>query len=506
MAKPIENLKKIRLEKLEKIRKLGINPYPARSKRKESVSKALKMMGKKVSVAGRVMAIRGHGAIRFFDVRDLSGSIQVVFKKGEISSKSEELLDLLDIADFLCVQGEVFKTKSGEVSVLVSDFQLLTKALLPLPSSWYGLKDVEERYRKRYLDLIMNEDTKKVFQIRSKVIEAHREFLHKAGYIEVETPVLQPLYGGGLARPFKTYHNTLGIPLYMRISTELYLKRLIAGGFEKVFEIGKVFRNEGTDKQHNPEFTLLETMEAYADYKKNMDLVEEMTEFVVKKVFGKTKVNYQGKEIDFKRPWKRITMNEAVKSETGIDFMQITSLEEAIKKAKSLGVELDKHISSSKGLILAAVFEEKVEESLVQPTFVYDFPVETAPLAKKSEKDERIVERFEHYVCAMEASNNYSELNDPVELSKRFKDERKKERLGDEEAHQTDDEFIKAMEHGMPPTSGIGPCMDRLIMILADAPSIRDIILFPTLRPEGEEAKEKDEGVRGDKEIKIKKD
>jgi len=360
---------------------------------------------------------------------------------------------------------------------------------------------VEERSRKRYLDLIMNPRVKKVFEMRSKIVNAHREFLVNRGYYEVETPILHPIYGGALARPFKTYHNALGIPLYMRISTELYLKRLIVGGFEKVFEINKVFRNEGVDRQHNSEFTILETMEAFIDYKENMKLTEEMTEYVIKKVTGGTKIKFQGQEIDLKVPWKRLTMVEAVKEVTGVDFAKIKSLKEAQKVAKDLGVKLDKYLSSAIGLILAAVFEEKAEETLIQPTFLYNYPVETSPLAKKCSDDPRFVERFEHYIAGMECSNNYSELNDPLELAERFKDERKKERLGDEEAHQTDEDFIEAMEYGMPPTSGLGPGIDRLVMILTDSPSIRDVILFPTMRPE---KGYKDNGIRGDRETRLR--
>lgn len=480
----ITNLRKIRLEKLEKIRKLGINPYPARCVRTETIAQALQTVGKQAAVAGRIMAIRGHGGIQFFDLVDQTGKIQLVFKKDELGTTLLKLLELLDIGDFLDACGRVFKTDAGETSISVKDFHLLTKSIQPLPSKWYGLKDVEERYRKRYLDLIMNQEVRKVFEIRSKVIQAHRQFLLNKGYIEVETPILQPLYGGGLARPFKTYHNALGIPLYMRISTELYLKRLIVAGFEKVFEIAKVFRNEGIDRQHNPEFTLLETMEAYINYEDNMKLIEEMTEYAVKEVTGDTKVNFQGKVIDFKTPWQRVTMVKAVKNTCDVDFSKITDLKTAINIAKELKVGLDAYKASAVGLVLATIFEEKVASGLIQPTFVYKFPVETSPLAKKCADDPRFVERVEHYVAGMECSNNYSELNDPLELAKRFKDERKKERLGDEEAHQTDHDFIEAMEYGMPPTSGIGPALDRLVMILADMPSIRDVILFPTLRPD----------------------
>lgn len=471
------------MEKLQKIKSLGIDPFPARYQREQTTSQALKMLNKKVSVAGRIVSWREHGGSIFADLRDESGKIQIFFRRDKLGEKKYDFLKLLDIGDFLGVEGEVFKTQAGEITVQVSEYTLLTKSLRPLPSKWHGLKDVEERYRKRYLDLIMNPQVKKVFETRSKIIALHRKFLTDRGYYEVETPILHPLYGGALARPFKTYHNALGIPLYLRISTELYLKRLIVGGFEKVFEVNKVFRNEGIDRQHNPEFTILETMEAYIDYQENMKLIEEMTQYVVKELTGGTKVIFQGKEIDFKAPWKRITMVEAVKKATNIDFSKIKSLEKAKKIAQDLKIELNKYTASAIGLILATIFEEKAERGLIQPTFVYNYPIETSPLAKKVPDDPRFVERVEHYIAGMECSNNYNELNDPLELAERFKDERKKERLGDEEAHQVDQDFIEAMEYGMPPTSGIGPCIDRLVMILTDMPSIRDVILFPTLRP-----------------------
>ena len=480
LMEPLEKLRKIRLEKLEKIRKLGSNPYPAKSQKEVNISDCLKSQGKNVQTAGRVMALRSHGGSTFADLVDESGKIQLFFSKDKLSTVNRELLTLLDIGDFIQVTGKVDKTQAGETTIFASDFELLTKSTRPLPSTWYGLKDIEERYRKRYLDLLFNSQVKKVFELRSQVIQAHRQFLLDRGYIEVETPVLQTLYGGGLARPFKTYHNALGIPLYLRISTELYLKRLIVAGFEKVFEIARVFRNEGIDRQHNPEFTILETMEAYADYQVNMDLVEQMTEYVVKKTIGSTKVKYQNSAVNFKRPWKRVTMIDAVREATGVDFSKITDADKAKQHAKKLNVPL-KPFQKTAGLILAEIFDQKVVETLISPTIIYDFPVETSPLAKKG-KDPRFVQRFEHFVAGMEASNNYSELNDPQDLKLRFQDERKKERLGEEEAHQTDTDFNEALEYGMPPTSGIGPSMDRLVMILTNSPSIKDVILFPTLR------------------------
>ncbi len=489
----INQLIQARKQKLEALRKKGINPYPARCKREQTVFDARKMDGKAVAIAGRILSIRGHGKLIFADIKDESGKVQIAFKADLLSKDAFSLVSLIDIGDFLAVQGKVKKTVAGEITVFAENFQIIAKSLRPLPDKWCGLKDVEECYRKRYLDILINPEVKKVFEIRSKIINSMRDFLLKKGYTEVETPVLQPIYGGGLARPFKTYHNALGIPLYMRISTELYLKRLIVAGFEKVFEFAHVFRNEGIDKDHNPEFTILETMEAYVDYRYNMNLVEELIEYAVKNTMGTTKVHYQGQEIDFKIPWKRMSMVEAVKKVTGVDFGKITDVKEAIKIASQIGLQLEKYHKLSVGFILAGIFEEKVAPTLIQPTIIYDYPVETSPLAKKCEYDKRYVERWEHYVGGKESSNNYSELNDPLELAVRFLDERKKERLGDAEAHQTDEDFIEALEYGMPPTSGIGPGIDRLVMIVTNSQNLRDVMLFPTLRPK-KEVNKKDTG------------
>lgn len=501
MPEPLEQLRQERVKKLEQIKAAGVDPYPARLKwARTTIEEARQKKGSgSVCVVGRVVSWRRHGGMVFADLRDESGQIQLQFKVDVLGEEAFSFLENFDIGDFLAATGELFATKTGELTIAVHDFQLLAKSLRPLPSQWHGLKDVEEKYRRRYLDLIVTPQAKKIFEVRFKLIQAMREFLLDRGYVEVETPILQPLYGGGLARPFKTYHNVLGIPLYMRISTELYLKRLIVGGFEKVFEIARVFRNEGIDQNHNPEFAILETMEAYIDYKENMKLVEQMTEQAVKKAIGKTKVSYQGQEIDFKTPWKRLTMIEAIREATGVDFSKIESLDEARQTAKNLGVELDNYLTRATGLILAAVFEAKVEKNLIQPTIIYDFPVEVSPLSKRCPDNPRFVERWEHFAAGMELSNNYSELNDPGELGERFQDERKKERLGDEEAHQTDEDFIEAMEYGMPPTSGIGPGIDRLVLIVCGhlgASNLRDVILFPTMRSE---KGYRDDGIRGDK-------
>ena len=483
MAQPIDQLKKIRLQKLEAIQKIKVNPYPARCLRQQAIVQALKMMDKEVAVAGRLMAIRGHGAIQFLDLVDESGKIQLVFRQENLSSGNEKLLANLDIGDFLAVQGKVFKTKAGEISVSVDDFQLLTKSLRPLPSSWYGLKDVEERYRKRYLDMIMNPSTKDVLVKRSQIVQTLRKFLvEEKGYIEVENPVLQPLYGGTRAKPFKTHHNTLNTDLYLRISNELYLKRLIAGGMEKVFEMGHTFRNEGMDRYHNPEFTMLETMEAYADYNKNMDLVEEMFEYVALKVFGTTKLPYQGKTIDYKRPWKRIKLAELFKKYTGLGIEEVNTLEKATALAKKMKVEIKDFMTD--GEILLEVFEKKCTEELVQPTFIYDYPADFYPLAKQCEDNPKFVESFDIYVAGMEMGTNYSEQNDPQILRKAWEKEKEKIKSGNLEAQKLDEDFLETLEYGMPPTSGIGPGIDRWVMVMTDSPSIRDVILFPTLRPE----------------------
>ena len=483
MATPLDELKKVRLDKLEKIKKLGVNPYPARLTREQTIDEAQKLEGDKVNIAGRIMAIRGHGGIQFFDLRDESGKIQLVFKADKLTTNNQQLLNLLDIGDFIAVSGKVEKTTAGEISVWVDTLQILTKSIRPLPSQWYGLKDEEERYRKRYLDMVMNPEVKDKFIKRAQIEYSIRKFLiEKKGYVEVENPVLQPLYGGTRARPFKTHHNTLDMDLYLRISNELYLKRLIAGGMEKVFEMGHTFRNEGMDRNHNPEFTMLETMEAYADYKKNMELIEEMFEFVALEVFGTTKLPYQGTEIDYKAPWKRIKLADLFKETTGMELKEIDSLEKASALAKKLGVEIKDFMTD--GEILLEIFEKKCTCEITQPTFIYDYPADFYPLAKKLEDDPSMVESFDIYVAGMEMGTNYSEQNDPQVLREAWEKEKEKAKAGNPEAQVIDEDFLEALEIGMPPTSGIGPGIDRWVMVMTDTPSIRDVIAFPTLRPE----------------------
>lgn len=479
---PIENLKKIRKDKLKKIKNLGVNPYPSKSNKRDPISDCLKSLGKIVQTAGRIMAVRGHGGSSFADLADESGKIQLFISRDKLNKVENSLLDNLDIGDIIETSGKVDKTKAGEVTIFVGSLTILTKSTRPLPSGWYGLKDVEERNRKRYLDLIMNPQVKQTFELRSKIISSIRKFLiEKKGYIEVENPVLQSLYGGTRARPFKTHHNTLEMDMYLRISNELYLKRLIVGGFEKVFEIGHTFRNEGMDKNHNPEFTMLETMEAYADYEDNMDLTEEMFEFVTRDVFGKTKLQYQGNEIEYKRPWRRIKLAELFKKYTGVNFHDIDTLEKATKLAKKLGVSIQDYMTD--GEILLEIFEKKCTTELIQPTFVYDYPADFYPLAKRKADDPRFVESFDIYVAGLEMGTNYSEQNDPEELRAAWEKEKEKAKAGNPEAQILDEGFIEALEYGMPPTSGIGPGIDRWVMVMTNSPTISDVILFPTLRP-----------------------
>ena len=489
MAQPIDQLKNIRLQKLKEIKKLKIDPFPARCQRKETIFQALKMMNKDVSVAGRLMAIRGHGAIQFMDLVDESGRIQLVFKKEKLSIFHSQLSILLDIGDFLAAQGEVFKTQAGEISVLVKDFQILAKSLRPLPSAWHGLKDVEERYRKRYLDLLMNPEVKKVFETRTKIISSLREFLDKEGFLEVETPSLQDIYGGASARPFKTHHSTLDHDFFLKISDELYLKRLIVGSFEKVYEIDKDFRNEGIDRLHNPEFTMMECYWAYADYEQIMKLTEELFAFVAKKVLGMTKFKYADKEIDLKTPWQRITLKEGLKKFAKIDVDKLTDKEiESLLRKHQLVAEDRPTLTGvaagfNRGIAIATLFE-LVEPYLIQPTFVYDFPKETTALCKQKVEKSDLIERFEPYIAGLEVGNAYSELNDPLVQKEFFAQQVKAAKSGDQEAHPMDEPFLEAMEHGMPPMGGLGVGVDRLVMLLTNSQNIRDVILFPTLRPE----------------------
>jgi len=486
---PIENLRKIRLGKLSKIKKAGINPFPAKFDRQNTIAEALKSQGKEVTIAGRLVGLRTHGKLTFADLVDQSGKIQIAFQENRLSQKEYSFLDNLDIGDFVGVTGEVGQTQAGETTIFAKNYVLLAKSLRPLPSTWYGFKDVETRYRKRYLDLLLNEDVKKLAVLRSKIVSSIRKFLDSRGFCEVETPILQPIYGGAAAFPFKTNYRVLKNDFYLRISDELYLKRLIIGGFEKVYEIGKDFRNEGMDRTHNPEFTMLELYQAYADYQDIMVLVEELFKNVTKDVLGTTKIKFGDQTFDFSKPWQRISMKDGLKkfAKIEVDKLSDNQLKEEIKK-HNLVYEGQPSLTGvaagfSRGVAIATLFEI-VEPQLIQPTFVADFPKETTALCKLHRQDPTLIERFEPYIAGMEIGNAYSELNDPLVQKEFFQAQQKAKKSGDEEAHPMDEDFLEAQEYGMPPTGGLGLGVDRIVMVLSGTKSIREVILFPTLRLE----------------------
>jgi lysyl-tRNA synthetase class 2 len=489
--------------KLAELRKINVDPYKRKyekthlaseiAEKAKDLEKGKEMKKFKVSVAGRIRSIRKHGKLIFADLQDTSGKIQLIFEEKTLGERFEFFDKMINTGDIIGVKGYVLRTQKGELSVHVEDFELLTKSLRPLPKEWFGLKDKELRYRKRYLDLIMNPEVRRTFELRSKIVEAMREFLKSKGFVEVETPILQPIYGGASARPFESKLHALDMKVYMRISNELYLKRLIVGGYEKIFEFSRDFRNEGIDKLHNPEFTQMETMWAYADYKDNMHFCEELISYVAKKVLGKTKIVYQGNVIELKPPWKRISFMDVIKEYTKVDFYKIDNFEDAKEKASSLGVDEEKLAKCRNwGEVLIRVFEDLVQPKLIQPTIVYDYPAEAAGLAKLKKEDPRFIESFEPIINGWEMGLSYSEENDPERLKAYWLSAEKKFSEGDEEAQRFDKDFIEALEYGMPPTSGIGIGIDRLSMLLTNSLSIRDVILFPFMRPEVKvETKEK---------------
>jgi len=482
----LNEILKVRRVKLAELQKNGKDPfkivkYDVTHSTKYIVDNFESMEGAVVSVAGRLMSKRGMGKASFCDVRDRDGKIQIYVKMDEVGAEVYEEFKKFDIGDIVGVKGEVFKTHKGEISVKVQEIVLLSKSLQPLPEKWHGLKDVDLRYRQRYVDLIVNPDVRNTFIVRSKIIKAIRKFLDDRGFLEVETPILNTIPGGAAARPFVTHHNTLDIDMYLRIAPELYLKRLIVGGLEKVYEIGRMFRNEGMSVKHNPEFTLMEVYEAYTDYKGMMDLTEQLISTVALEVLGTTKITYQGQEIDLTPPWNRMTMIEAVEKYAGVNFNNITSDEEARNIAKEKKVHIEGN--PTKGEVLNLMFEEFVEEHLVQPTFILDYPVEVSPLTKRKPDMPSLTERFELFITCREMANAYSELNDPIDQKERFLDQVAKREAGDEEANMMDDDFITALEYGMPPTGGLGIGIDRLVMLLTDSYSIRDVLLFPTMKP-----------------------
>lgn len=477
---------KFRREKLNKLKQENRDPFEITKYSPDHYSQEIidnfdTLEGQTVVVAGRIMSKRVMGKASFAHIMDAKGKIQIYVQVNQIGEEEYENFKSFDIGDIIGVKGEVFRTKKGEISIKAQDIILLVKSLQPLPEKWHGLKDPDLRYRQRYVDLIVNPEVKKTFIIRSQVIRGIRKYLDDKGYLEVETPILHNTAGGAAARPFITHHNTLDIDMYMRIATELHLKRLIVGGFDKVYEIGRIFRNEGMSIKHNPEFTSIELYEAYADYEDMMNLTEEMISSVAKEVLGTMFVSYQGQEIDLTPPWRRMTMIEAVREYTGVDFASLSTDEEARNAAKKIGVLVEDN--TSWGQVLNAIFEEKVEEKLVQPTFIKDYPIEISPLAKKMKDDPRLTYRFELFITGREIANAFSELNDPIDQKERFMQQARQRAAGNQEAHMMDEDFVNALEIGMPPTGGLGIGIDRLIMLLTDSYSIRDVILFPTMKP-----------------------
>ena len=476
----------IRREKLAALQAEGRDPFLQTKYDFNADSAAIKadferFEGKAVKVAGRLMSKRGQGKVMFCDLQDRTGRIQIFVKIDELGEEEYNRFKKYDIGDIVGVEGEVFKTKTEEISIRAKAVTLLSKSLLPLPNKFHGLTDKEARFRQRYVDLMVNPEVKRNFVIRSKFIKHLRNYLDNMGYIEVETPVLNTIAGGAAARPFVTHHNTLDIDMYMRIATELPLKRLIVGGMDRVYEVGRIFRNEGMDPKHNPEFTTVELYQAYTDYKGMMDLVEELYTRLAQKVCGSTKITYQGVELDLGH-WERLTMAESVKKYAGVDYYDWKSDEDARAAAKAKNVEVP--ADATKGTVLAEFFDAYVEENLIQPTFIYDYPVENSPLAKRKPEDPAFTERFEYFICATEYGNAFSELNDPIDQKARF--ERQVEAKRHEEPNtraEVDYDFVTALEYGMAPTGGLGFGVDRLVMLLTDSASIRDVLLFPTMKP-----------------------
>ncbi|WP_126939728.1 lysine--tRNA ligase [Veillonella sp. VA142] len=446
--------------------------------------------GQPVVIAGRLMTIRSHGKTAFANLRDLSGDIQVYFRKDVMGEEDYKYVKMLDMGDIVGIEGHVFKTQKGEITVKVNKLTLLSKSLRPLPEKWHGLKDTELRYRQRYVDLIVNPSVRDTFVKRTKIVAKIREYLNSKQFMEVETPMMHAIPGGAAARPFITHHNALDIDIYMRISPELYLKRLIVGGLERVYEINRSFRNEGVSIRHNPEFTMMESYQAYGNFEDAIALTEGVVSYCAQEVLGTTKINYQGMDIDLTPPWNRITMQEGIKQYTGEDFDAIETLSEARAIADRLNVEYGE--ADGIGKIMNLCFEEYVEENLMQPTVVYGHPVEISPLAKQNREKPLTTERFEIFIYGRELANGYSELNDPIDQKQRFENQLKEREAGDDEAHRMDEDFVTALEYGLPPTAGLGIGVDRLVMFLTDSASIRDVLLFPLMKPEPVKAEEEE--------------
>jgi len=475
----------VRHAKLSDLKTQGKDPYEqvkyeVTAKAKDIFSSYADYEGKVVSIAGRIMSKRVMGKASFIHIQDGSDLIQSYVRIDALGEEAYANFKKLDIGDIIGIVGEVFTTHKGEISIKAEKYTLLSKSLLPLPEKYHGLKDQDTRYRQRYVDLIVNPEVKDTFVKRSQIITAIREYLNNRGYVEVETPILNTIPSGANARPFVTHHNTLDLDMYLRIAPELYLKRLIVGGFDKVYEMGRLFRNEGMDTKHNPEFTTIELYEAYTDYYGMMEIAEGLFKYVAEKVLGTTTLNYQGKVIELGGEWRKVTMADLVKEELGLDF-NAEDMDTLIAKAKALGVEVEK--DTTWGKLLYQVFDELLESKLVQPTFVLDYPVEVSPLAKRKASDKRLTERFEFFMNAFEMGNAFSELNDPLDQRKRFEDQVKEREKGDDEAQMMDDDYVTALEYGLPPTGGMGIGIDRAVMLFTDSASIRDVLLFPTMKP-----------------------
>ncbi|MCY1581443.1 lysine--tRNA ligase [Staphylococcus pettenkoferi] len=493
MSEEMNDQMQVRRQKLQELYDLGIDPFGQKFDRTdmaEPLHEQWNQYSKEelkekedeshVTVAGRIMTKRGKGKAGFAHIQDLTGQIQLYVRKDQIGEDQFAIWKSADLGDIVGIEGVMFKTNTGELSVKAKDFTLLTKALRPLPDKHHGLQDIEQRYRQRYLDLITNQDSTQTFINRSKILQEMRNFLNKKGFLEVETPMMHQIAGGAAARPFVTHHNALDATLYMRIAIELHLKRLIVGGLEKVYEIGRVFRNEGVSTRHNPEFTMIELYEAYADFHDMMDITESMVRHIAQEVLGETTIPYGEEQVDLGSSWKRVHMVDAVKEATGVNFYDVKSDEEARDLAKEHGVEITDHMKY--GHIVNEFFEQKVEESLIQPTFVYGHPIEISPLAKKNPEDPRFTDRFELFIVGREHANAFTELNDPIDQRARFEAQLQEREEGNDEAHEMDEDFLEALEYGMPPTGGLGIGIDRLVMLLTNSPSIRDVLLFPYMR------------------------
>jgi len=494
MSTELSEQELVRREKMQEMFDLGMDPFGSAFKRTHKASELKGLYGEftkeeleakeketAVTVAGRIMTKRGKGKAGFSHIQDVSGQIQIYVRQDEIGEEAYALFNKADIGDIIGVSGVMFKTNVGELSIKVTEYTHLTKALRPLPEKFHGLTDIEERYRRRYVDLIMSEESRNTFVMRTKIISAMRAYLDNLGYLEVETPILHTILGGAAARPFTTHHNALDMPLYLRIATELDLKRLLVGGLEKVYEIGRDFRNEGLSTRHNPEFTMIELYEAYGNMESMMNLFEDMISHIAQTVLGKTVITYGDAEISLASPWRRLNMVEAIKEVKGIDFNVRMSLDEAKAIAKEHGIEVPAHFTGV-GHIINEFFEEFVEPTIVQPTFIYGHPLEVSPFAKKSKADERFTDRFELFIAAREYANAFTELNDPIDQKERFEAQLAEAELGNDEANEMDIDYIEALEYGMPPAGGMGLGIDRLVMLLTNSPAIRDVILFPTMR------------------------